>query len=53
MPTLSNDMIAEIEETMSDLVEELNEVRRQNASLKAQLQQLMSDRSLEVYSGTE
>lgn len=48
MPTLSQDQINEIELEIQDLVDENQELRTDNASLKAQLQQLMSDRSLAV-----
>ena len=39
MPTLSKDMIAEIEHEMADLVEENAMLREINAALKAALQQ--------------
>ena len=37
MPTMSEDMIAEIEKTIEDLVEEVNGLRAENTALKAQL----------------
>jgi hypothetical protein len=38
MPTLSSDMIAEIEQTMEELVDRVNELERENKALLAQLQ---------------
>ena len=48
MPTLSKEQITEIELEMADLVEENKRLEEENKAIKAQLQRLMTDRSMSV-----
>ena len=48
MPTLSKDMIAEIEHEMADLIEEIAELRKENTALHAELLHVKSDQSMPV-----
>jgi len=48
MPILSKEQLIEIELEMQELLDEVEELRRENEAIKARLTELMTDRSMSV-----